>query len=184
MDSQNKTARSNGFNVVDLLLLFLVLLLVVVFVYILFFSDVDLIGELSNKSEKKTVEYVFEIGPVDKELFGENGTVPFEAGGNFYTADGKKLIGKVLKVSALEPYFIPTSKTETSGEGVVNITYAEHPKKSVFTVTVQADAVLENGTYYINGTAIKIGSSFEFLCGIFSGECNCISVKEVPSDGE
>lgn len=186
-------ARREGakFNVVDALILFFVLAFAVLLIYMIFFSDIDLLKFFREDENQKTISYTLEIVPVDDDFLDASRRLPIQAGDRFYHVDGSYRLGRVTGVGEAAPYLVSTGGASSgagdSGESDPptdgKLEYAPWPGKSVITLEVEAEAVYNGSAYLVKGNAIRVGDSFTFSTPYFTGKCRCIAVEEVNENG-
>lgn len=172
MSSQIKNDRKGKINAVDILFFLVFLLVIMVFVGYAFFSD-SFFFSADNRGEKRNVEYTFTVESVEGVLLTDEGKLPVLSDDTFYCLDHKITLGDVVSVKGKKAERVPVGEKD----GVV--VYAEHPSRFTFEVTVRAEVVQQDGAFYVNGHAVRIGDAFTFTTPYFIGECRCISVEEV-----
>lgn len=187
-------ARKEGakFNVIDALILFFVLAFLVLLIYMIFFSDIDLLKFFRQDENQKTISYTLEIAPVDDDFLDASRQLPIQVGDRFYHVDGAYRLGRVTGVGEAGPYLVSTVDASSGIENSEGsdlpetggmLQYAPYPGKSVITLTVEAEAVYNGSAYLVKGKALRIGDSFTFSTPYFTGTCRCIAVEEVNENG-
>ena len=137
--------------------------------YMMFFAHTNLLDRFDTSSDTKTVCYTFEVGPVNDDLLS-NGALPIEKGDTLYHLTKKFSLGEVIYVSEKAPYM-------TMNDQGTELVPA--PNKGQYTIKVEAQAVLDNGVYYVNDRVVLIGEEMAFTTPYFTGFCKCIAMEEV-----
>lgn len=169
-----KSKRRGKWNVIDVLIVLFVAAVIMVLGYLMLFADSNLFDRINLESDTKTVLYTFEVAPVDEDLLIDKTSLPVENGDVLYHLTKKFSLGEVVFVSEKEPYMVlndqGTELVESSNQGR-------------FTLKAEAEAVIDDGVYYVNDHIVRVGEQFSFSTPYFTGVCKCIAVEEV-TDGE
>lgn len=169
-----KSNRRGKWNIVDALILLFVAVMIMILGYVMLFSDGDLIDRVNADGDTKTVSYTFEVAPVDDDLLVDGKSLPIESGDVLYHLTKKFSLGEVVYVSEKAPYMVLNEqRTEL----------VPASNKGCFVVKVEAQAVLDDGVYYINDHVVRVGEQISFSTPYFTGTCKCVALEEV-TDGE
>jgi len=170
-----KSNRRGRWNIVDVLIILFVAAMIMILGYMMFFADGNLLDRVNLDGEAKTVEYTFEVAPVDDDLLTDEMRLPIEEGDVLYHLSKEFSLGTVIDVSEKLPYMVLNEQ----GTELVPVT-----NKGQFLIKVKALALWEKGVYYdVNGEVVLIGEQFSFSTPYFTGVCKCVAVEEVI-DGE
>lgn len=169
-----KSNRRGKWNIVDALILLFVAAMVMIIGYMMFFADGNLLARVNTKGDTVKVSYTFEVSQVDDDLLINGEKLPIENGDVLYHLDKKFSLGEVVYVSEKKPYMVlndqETNLVPVSGKGS-------------FELKVEAQAVVEDGIYYVNEHVVYKGEQVKFSTPYFTGVCKCVALEEV-TDGE
>ena len=165
-----KSNRRGKLNIVDVLILLFIATIVMVVGYLMFFSDSNLLDGMSANNNTKTVAYTFEVAPVHEDLLLDKTKLPVEKGDVLYHSTKKFSLGEVVYVGDKKTYMI------LNDEGTELVPSSD---KSSFILKVEAQAVYDDGVYYVNDHIVRIGEEMAFTTPYFTGTCKCVAVEEV-----
>ena len=169
-----KSNRRGKWNVVDVLILLFVAAMIMILGYVMLFADGNLLDRVNTKGDTKTVLYTFEVAPIDDDLLVDGKSLPIESGDVLYHLTKKFSLGEVIYVSEKSPYMVLNDR---GTELVPSATQGS------FVLKVEAQAVVDDGVYYVNDHVVRIGEQLSFSTPYFSGVCKCVALEEV-TDGE
>lgn len=169
-----KSNRRGRWNVVDVLIILFVATVIMALGYVMLFADGNLLDRVDVDGDTKTVLYTFEVAPVHDDLLVDGNQLPIEKGDVLYHLTKKFSLGEVVYVGEKTPYMVLNDrKTE--------MVPSSH--QGSFTIKVKAQAVVDEGIYYVNDHVIRIGEQLSFSTPYFTGVCKCVALEEV-TDGE
>ena len=163
-----RTRRTNGLNLFDLLVIFVVLLAVVLLALGVRVSD---IFGTSEQGRACRVEYQMRFCSVD-EVFA----AAIAQGDSPYDADTKTGMGAVSAAVQVTPSVKVTAvDSETDQKKLIEV-----PGKVDIVVTVIVDAIYEQGVgYTVNGRALRIGNAYTLRFPNYVGNGVCVRLNEV-----
>ena len=140
----------------------------------MFFSDGNLLDRVNTKGDTKTVLYTFELAPVDTDLLVDGKSLPIQKGDVLYHLGDNFSLGEVIYVSEKAPYMVMNDQKTEEVESSTQVS---------FELKVEAQAVIDDGVYYVNEHVVRVGERLSFSTPYFTGVCKCVAVEEV-TDGE
>ena len=170
---QERVKRSNGFNILDALII--LGLLAFVAVIVLVYSPAEF---FNINSDNGTIIYSVCISGVDAD-FAES----VKIGDVVTDADGYKL-GVVASDVVIEPHVIYEYRENDDGSG--SISKITHPELVDLIITMSADAVVKDGGYMVDGKRISLESEYDLVFPRFEsrGVCVSLSVEKSNEAGE
>lgn len=165
-----KSNRRGRWNIADVLIILFVAVMIMALGYVMLFADGNLLDRIDTNGDTKTVIYTFEVAPVDDDLLIGGKQLPIEDGDVLYHLTKKFSLGEVVYVSGKAPYMVLNEK----GNALV-----PSSNQGSFIIKVEAQAVVDEGVYYVNDHVVRIGEQLSFTTPYFTGVCKCVALEEV-----
>ena len=157
-----KTKRSFGFNIIDVILIVLLLAIAGALVYFFFFRTTTI-----TSTETYSAEYVIESIEIREEFANL-----IKAGDKITDTSKQRELGEVISVE-----YVPSTRT------TVNVDTGEQtevtvPEKLDVYITVRSDNVILDGNYKIEGSYdLFVGTYFSYRTPGFASVGTCVSMK-------
>lgn len=151
------------FNFIDIILIIIILAAVILLSYIFMSGRIESFGK-----NTVTVEYQVSITRIRDEFRG-------------FVNVGDKVVDSVKLMSIGEIIDVQYADAITiiSELNVTELRYPTIPEHLDMTLTIRAEAVIENGLYMINGYHIAVGEVVSIRVPNFTESGYCTTIKEV-----
>lgn len=151
------------FNFIDIILIVIILAAVMLLSYIFMSGRIESFG-----SKTVTVEYQVSITRIREEFRGN-----VNVGDKVVDAVKLMPIGEIIDVQYAESVYIITELNSA------DIRYPIYPEHLDMTMTIRAEAVMNDGLYMINGYHIAVGELVSIRVPNFTESGYCTTIKEV-----
>lgn len=153
------------FNVVDVFIIIALIALVCAAIWLC--GKLDLFGDSTSERDSVKLKYVVEVSMLDEQF-----SAILEKNDRLFNSRGTIELGYVRSCEVRDSDMITVN---ASGEPVISVVEG---KKDLY-ITVEAEAYIDGGSYYVNGLRIGVGEYIEMMTPELTCGGYCISFEEI-----